>query len=181
MICSELDFVYNVREGPKFMLLLPWYPVVSAPFVEETVNYTALDCLSEMNDPWLSGFICGWSLLLHGQEQTHCLDYCHSVIRLEVGEWVHRLCSFSHWLFCAPYISLWKRNHLSLSVKKPGGSLWGILWSPWVFFQFVDRNEPVYLDLCFSATKDLQFSVYSSYTSLVQHVFQSILFFSMLL
>ena len=109
---------------------------------------------------------------------THSLDYCHSIIRLEVGERVHQLCSFSHWLFCAPCISLWKRNHLSLSVKKPGGSLWGILWSPWVFFQFVDQNEPIYLDLCFSATKNLQFSMYSSYTSLVFNMYSKVFYFS---
>ena len=82
MIYSVLDFVYNVRQGPKFMLLLPWY-LVSAPFVEEP-NYAALDCLSEMNDPWLSGFICGWSLLLHGQEHTVWITVTQSYV-LKLG------------------------------------------------------------------------------------------------
>ena len=39
--------------------------------------------------------------------------------------------------------------------EKAWWELAGILLSPWVFFQLVDRNEPAYLDLCFSATKSM--------------------------
>ena len=58
--------------------------------------------------------------------------------------------------------------------EKAWWELAGILLSPWVFFQLVDRNEPAYLDLCFSAMKSVHSFQGTALTLLLSNVFQSI-------
>lgn len=82
MIYAEVDFVYNTREGPQLMLLLPG---VSVPFAEEPVPYAALDPL--VRGGCAAGIrLCVWTVTSAPLPVPHGLDSCHSVICLEVGE-----------------------------------------------------------------------------------------------
>ena len=156
MICSEVDFVYNTREGPQLMLLLPWY---------QLSQYRWPLCRRRMR--------CRhWALFLDfcataGTTRSQFLSVSHVLkLRSESTSFVLFLIGYS-----VPLAFPYERGTISLFLWK---SLVGACGDPvesvGVFPACGPEWARLFGSVLFCNEKHAQFSGYSSYASSVQRV-----------